>query len=165
MREKSRKALFLDRDGVINEDFGYVYKIEDFKFKDGIFELLRLFQDRDYDIFIVTNQSGIGRDFYTKEDFLKLMDWVKKEFKKEGIVIKDIAYCPHHPNENCQCRKPKPKMILDLKEKYNLDLKFSIMLGDKESDELTSRNAGLKEFYYVEKIDDLILKLKSKDII
>ena len=165
MREKSRKALFLDRDGVINEDFGYVYKIEDFKFKDGIFELLRLFQDRDYDIFIVTNQSGIGRGFYTKEDFLKLMDWVKKEFKKEGIVIKDIAYCPHHPNENCQCRKPKPKMILDLKEKYNLDLKFSIMLGDKESDELTSRNAGLKEFYYVEKIDDLILKLKSKDII
>ncbi len=127
----TKKGLFLDRDGVINEDYGYVYRIKDFKFKDGIFELLKLFKN--YEIFIVTNQSGIARGFYDEEDFYKLMGWVKNEFKKRGIDILDVAFCPHHPDFTgvCSCRKPEPKMILDLAKKHQINLSNSIMIGDK----------------------------------
>jgi len=116
------RAVFLDRDGVINDDFGYVSKIEDFKFKEGIFELLELLQNKGFTLFVITNQSGIARGYYTKEDFLKLTDFMLKELEKRDIFIKEVAYCPCHPDfsESCDCRKPNPKMILDLAEKYNI---------------------------------------------
>jgi len=154
------KALFLDRDGVINEDYGYVYKKEDFKFKDGIFELLKHFKD--YKIFIVTNQSGIARGYYTENDFHKLMNWVKEEFKQKGIEIVDINFCPHHPNitGNCECRKPNPGMILDLAKKYNIDLENSIMIGDKKSDIEAANKAGIKKTYLVkDNLSDIIKTL------
>jgi len=139
------KALFLDRDGVINEDYGYVYKKEDFKFKEGIFEALKLAIKKGYTIFIVTNQSGIARKYYTEDDFYQLMEWVKEEFKKRGIIIKDIKFCPHHPDITgvCECRKPNAGMILDLAKKYNIDLKNSIMIGDKDSDIEAGKKAGI----------------------
>ena len=139
------KALFLDRDGVINEDYGYVYKKEDFKFKEGIFESLKLAIKKGYTIFIVTNQSGIARKYYTEDDFYQLMEWVKEEFKKRGIIIKDINFCPHHPDITgvCECRKPNAGMILDLAKKYNIDLKNSIMIGDKDSDIEAGKKAGI----------------------
>jgi len=156
------KALFLDRDGVINEDYGYVYKKEDFKFKNGIFELLKLFKD--YKIFIVTNQSGIARGYYSENDFHKLMDWVKEEFKQKGIEIVDINFCPHHPDitGSCECRKPNPGMILDLAKKYNIDLEKSIMIGDKKSDIEAANKAGIKKTYLVkDNLFDIIKKVKN----
>ena len=147
------KAAFLDRDGVINEDFGYVGKVKDFKFKEGIFELLKLLQDLGYTLFIVTNQSGIARGYYTEDDFHKLTQWMVEEFKKRGIEIKDVRFCPHHPDitGECECRKPKPGMILDLAEKYGIDLKNSIMIGDSKRDIEAAINAGICKTYFVKK--------------
>jgi len=150
------KAVFLDRDGVINEDLGYVGKIENFQFKKGIFEVLKELQNRGYLLFIVTNQSGIGRGYYTKQDFFDVMEYAKNELKKENITITDFAYCPHTPDENCDCRKPKPKMILDLAKKYNIDLQKSWMVGDKKSDVEAGKNAGVKTLLVKDDIFDII---------
>ena len=159
------KAAFLDRDGVINEDLGYVGKIENFKFKDGIFELLKLLQDLGYTLFIVTNQSGIARGCYTEEDFYNLTQWMIEEFKKRGIEIKDIRFCPHHPDitGECECRKPKPGMILKLANKYNINLAKSIMIGDKESDIKAAQNAGIKRSYLVDNLNSFLQKLKKEE--
>jgi D-glycero-D-manno-heptose 1,7-bisphosphate phosphatase len=156
------KAAFLDRDGVINIDKNYVYKIEDFEFKDGIFELLKLLQSKGFTLFVVTNQSGIGRGYYTLQDFKKLTEYMLNELKKKGIEIKEVAFCPHHPDDDCECRKPKPGMILNLVKKYNIDLKNSILIGDKQSDIKAGKNAGVGKTYLVESsLFDIIEKIKK----
>jgi len=144
-----KKALFLDRDGVINIDKGYVYKIEDIEFIEEIFNICKYYQKKGYLIIIITNQSGIARGYYTQEDFFRLMDWMKIELKKRGVFITDVFFCPHHPDENCECRKPKPGMILKAKEKYNLDLENSILIGDKNSDIEAGKQAGIKKLIKV----------------
>ena len=95
-----KRAVFLDRDGVINVDKAYVHKVSDFEFCKGVFEALKNFQALGYLLIIVTNQSGIGRGYYKEEDFKKLTDWMLKEFEKRGIDIANVYYCPQHPNEN-----------------------------------------------------------------
>ena len=140
------KAAFLDRDGIINIDYGYVGSIDRFKFKKGIFELLRFLQKKGFTIFIVTNQSGIARGYYNENDFHNLMKYMINELKKREIEIKDYNFCPHHPDiTECECRKPKPKMILDLAKKYNINLDNSIMIGDNISDIKAAKNAGIKK--------------------
>ncbi|AZV47374.1 D-glycero-beta-D-manno-heptose-1,7-bisphosphate 7-phosphatase [Nautilia sp. PV-1] len=159
------KAAFLDRDGVINIDTGYVGRIKDFKFKDGIFELLKLLQNLGFTLFIVTNQSGIARGYYNEEDFYKLTEWMKEEFKKEGIEIKDVRFCPHHPDitGECECRKPKPGMILDLAKEYGIDLKNSIMIGDSDRDIEAAKRAGIEKTFKVEEsLYDIIKKIKKE---
>ncbi len=143
------KALFLDRDGVINVEKDYLYKQEDFEFIDGIFELCRYYQDLGFIILVVTNQSGIARDYYTEDDFKKLTSWMIDEFSKNSIEIKKIYHCPHHPDISgeCSCRKPKPGMLLDANKEFNIDLENSILIGDKERDIKAGLNAGLKETY------------------
>ena len=138
-----KKALFLDRDGIINIDKNYLYKIEDFEFIDGIFELVSLFVKNDYLIFIVTNQSGIGREYYTLEEFTVLMQWVTKAFQEKDITIEKTLFCPHIPTDNCQCRKPKTKMIDEILKKYTIDLKNSFMIGDKQSDIDLAQNSHI----------------------
>ena len=158
------KAAFLDRDGVINIDYGYVVKKEEFKFKEGIFELLKLLQEIGFTLFIVTNQSGIARGYYTKEQFFKLMDWMIKEFKKREIIIKDYEFCPHHPNFTieCNCRKPKPGMILNLAKKYNISLEDSILIGDKDSDIKAALNAKIgKSFKVNDSLFDIIFQINN----
>jgi len=141
---ESKKAIFLDRDGVINYDKGYVHKIEDFKFVDKIFEVLRAFQDNGYLLFIVTNQSGIGRGYYTKEDFEKLTDWMLKEFEKRGIRIEKVYFCPHAPEEKCDCRKPATGMFEKAFSEYPIDKENSWMIGDKHTDMKAAADAGIK---------------------
>jgi D-glycero-D-manno-heptose 1,7-bisphosphate phosphatase len=144
-----KKALFLDRDGVINVEKEYLHKIKDFEFIDGIFELCRYYQDLGYMIFIVTNQSGIARKYYSELDFKILTNWMLQEFEHRNIKIKKVYHCPHHPDINgkCDCRKPEPGMILEAKKDFNIDLAHSLMVGDKERDIEAALNAGIKETY------------------
>ena len=147
-----QKALFLDRDGVINVEVNYLHKIEDFVFIDGIFELCKYYIDLGFIIIVVTNQSGIARDYYTEEDFKMLTSWMINEFKKNNIEIKKVYHCPHHPDfsSTCSCRKPKPGMLLQAQKDFDIDMKNSIMIGDKERDIEAALNAGLKETYLFE---------------
>ena len=100
---RSRKALFLDRDGVININHGYVSKKEDFDFIDGIFELCRKARKKGYAIIIVTNQSGIARGYYSEDEFKRLTRWVEHQFWKQGIQILHTFHCPHHPDYSFSC--------------------------------------------------------------
>ncbi len=138
-----QKALFLDRDGIINVDHGYVSKIDDFEFVEGIFDLIRIFADAGYLIFVVTNQSGIGRGYYTQEKFETLTRWMIQTFHANDIEIKEVQYCPHIPQENCQCRKPNIGMIKNILANHDIDLNSSWMIGDKQSDIDLAHNADI----------------------
>jgi D-glycero-D-manno-heptose 1,7-bisphosphate phosphatase len=139
-----KKALFLDRDGVINVDHAYVYQIEKFEFTESIFELLRLFIDKDYLLFIVTNQSGIGRGYYSEEDFQTLTSWMLEKFKKENIKIVSVEHCNHAPEANCHCRKPQIGMVENILSSHNISLEHSWLIGDKQSDIDLAKNSNIK---------------------
>jgi D-glycero-D-manno-heptose 1,7-bisphosphate phosphatase len=139
-----QKAIFLDRDGVINVEKDYVYKINEFEFINGIFDALRKFQKCGYLLFIITNQSGIGRGYYSIDDFKNLTTWMLNEFKKEGIEISQVEFCPHSPQEICQCRKPKTGMIENILKNFELDLERSWLIGDKDADIECANNAKIK---------------------
>lgn len=140
------KAIFLDRDGTINVDYGYVYKLLDLKLIDGVVEELTRLQDRGYLLIIITNQSGIGRKIYTYKDALCFNNALIQLLKGFGIIITDVFMCPHAPEENCECRKPKPKMLQEAILKYSIDPEQSYMLGDKISDVECGLNTGVKSF-------------------
>ena len=139
-----KKIIYLDRDGVINEDFGYVYKSDNFRFVNGVFEACKTFLNLGYEIVIVTNQSGIGRGYYTKEEFNTLTSYMLNEFKKQGIDILKVYFCPHSPDENCFCRKPKEGMILQSLNDFSIDLENSWLIGDKPSDIECAKNGKIK---------------------
>ncbi|MGE0018197.1 MAG: D-glycero-alpha-D-manno-heptose-1,7-bisphosphate 7-phosphatase [Draconibacterium sp.] len=145
------KALFIDRDGTINIEKHYVYKKEDFVFMPGIFDLLKHFTDNGYLIFIITNQSGIARGFYSEEDYNRLTSWMLNEFELKGIKITKVYHCPHHPDITgpCICRKPKPGMILQAIEEFNINPSASVLIGDKKSDILAGENAGIGENHFI----------------
>ncbi len=143
------KAVFLDRDGVINIDKSYVSKIEDFEFSEGIFELLIKLKKMGYLLIIITNQSGIGRGYYTEADFQTLTSWMLKEFEKKDIHIDDVYHCNHDPASGCDCRKPAPKMLLDAKKKFDIDMSLSWMIGDKKSDIDAGKNAGVNNTIFI----------------
>lgn len=140
---EQNRAIFLDRDGVINIDKTYVAKIEDFEFVPGIFQTLRDFQDKGYLLIVVTNQSGIGRGYYTSKDFHTLTAWKAEELEKRGIVLDAIYHCDHDPDSRCDCRKPEPGMLMSAKAKYDIDMQHSWLIGDKESDIKAAYNAGV----------------------
>ena len=136
-----QKAIFLDRDGTINIDKNYLYKISDFEFLPGVLESLKKLSDAGFLLFIITNQSGIARGYYTEGDFAVLNRWFISELNKHGIIITDIYYCPHHPEAkvekyriSCDCRKPKLGMFYKAISQYNIDLNKSFAVGDKERD-------------------------------
>lgn len=143
------KALFLDRDGVVNVEINYLYRVEDFRFIEGILNLCKYYQNMGYIIIIVTNQSGIDRGYYSESDFNVLTLWMIDEFAKNGIEIKKVYFCPHHPDISftCSCRKPNPGMILDAQKEFDIDLKHSILVGDKESDIEAAISAGIDKTY------------------
>lgn len=145
-----RRALFLDKDGVINVDHGYVCTPERTDFIEGIFELCRAATAHGYLNVVVTNQAGIARGHYTEQEFLAYMEWVRGEFRKHGAQLDAVYYCPHHPEhgigkylQDCDCRKPKPGMILAAQKELDLDLANSLLLGDKSSDLEAGRAAGV----------------------
>lgn len=146
------KALFLDRDGVVNKEKNYLYKIDEFEFINGVFETCRYFQNKGYLIIIITNQSGIARGKYREKDFSILTNWMLGKFAQKNIIISKVYYCPHHPNftGECECRKPKPGMIIEAKKEFDIDLDKSILVGDKNSDIEAGLNAGIKYNYLID---------------
>lgn len=146
----SQRALFLDRDGVINIDHGYVYTPDRTEFVPGIFELVRAANAADHLVVVVTNQAGIARGYYTEQEFLDYMGWMRREFLVHEAHIDDVFFCPHHPEvghgdllQSCRCRKPAPGMILDAEAKFGFDLSRSILVGDKMTDIEAGRAAGV----------------------
>jgi len=145
-----RPAVFLDRDGTLNHDTGYVYRSADFRWLPGAVNAIRRLNDSGYYVFIVTNQSGVARGFYEEAAIRDLHGWMNEELRAAGARIDDMRYCPHHPQANvaayrtaCSCRKPAPGMLLDLMNCWPVVRKGSIMIGDKESDAAAGRAAGI----------------------
>ena len=157
------KVVFLDRDGVINKEVGYLHKIIDFRFIDGVFNACEHFQSLGYKLVIVTNQSGIGRGYYQEEEFHKLTQWMLLEFHNQDIDILDVFHCPHIPELFCKCRKPQPGMLIDARDKYNINMSQSWMIGDKESDVDAAISAGISNTILVKsghKVDEINTKSK-----
>jgi D-glycero-D-manno-heptose 1,7-bisphosphate phosphatase len=141
-----KKAMFFDRDDTLIKDTSYMHKLEDLLFFDDTFEVLKNLQAKGYLLFIVTNQSGIGRGFYTENDMHKFNEQMLEKLSEQGITITELVFCPHSPEQDCDCRKPHPRLLNQLCEKHDIDRKNSFMVGDKESDIQAGENAGLKTF-------------------
>jgi D-glycero-D-manno-heptose 1,7-bisphosphate phosphatase len=145
-----RRAAFLDRDGVINVDRGYVYQREDFEFVPGVLEGARRLHDMGFLLVVTSNQSGIGRGLYSEAEFNALTTWMRNEFLAAGVPLAGVYFCPHHPTEalgeyrrTCQCRKPAPGMLLAAAHDLGINLTSSAMFGDKTSDLEAARTAGV----------------------
>jgi D,D-heptose 1,7-bisphosphate phosphatase len=136
----ANEVIFLDRDGTITEEKDFIYKIEEIKFIPGSKEALKILQGLGYKLVIVSNQSGIARGIMTVEQVEKVNDFILKELERDGVKIEGIYYCPHHPDENCNCRKPKTGLIKRALQDHHLKLKNSWTIGDKLSDVLLGKN-------------------------
>lgn len=150
MKIPKNRALFLDRDGVINVDRGYVCRPDDFQFKQGIFDLCRAAGTLGYLLVVVTNQAGIARGYYSESEFFELTEWMVARFAREGIRIARVYYCPYHPihglgvyRGDSPDRKPQPGMLLRAKADFDLDLGSSVLIGDKLSDIAAASAAGV----------------------
>ncbi|MBD1575127.1 MULTISPECIES: D-glycero-beta-D-manno-heptose 1,7-bisphosphate 7-phosphatase [Vibrio] len=146
----SKPAVFIDRDGVINVDHGYVSKVDDFEYIDGVFDATKAIKDLGYQLVLVTNQSGIARGYYTEKQFLTLTEWMDWNFVDQGVEFDGFYYCPHHIEgseekyvQECDCRKPQPGMFLSAQDELDIDMPNSIMVGDKEADMQAAISAGV----------------------
>ena len=145
-----RPALFLDRDGVINVDHGYVGTRERFEWIPGARAAIGLATRRGWRVFVVTNQSGVARGYYTENDVRTLHDWMVADLRDAGGIIDDVRYCPHHPDAEfdayravCTCRKPAPGMLLDLLGAWGIDPDHAVLIGDRDSDVQAAAAAGI----------------------
>lgn len=150
----THRALFLDRDGVINHEVGYLHRAEDVRFVDGIFPLGRAASKLGYKLVVVTNQSGIARGLYTTAQFERLMVWFRAEFERAGAPLAAVYFCPYHPENGVgefrrehQDRKPSPGMLLRAARDLSLDLSHSILVGDRCSDVAAANAAGLRQAF------------------
>lgn len=142
------KVVFLDRDGTINKEVNYLYKIDEFEFISGAIDAIKIFHKLGYKVIVITNQAGIARGFYEEKDVLTLHNYIDGRLKEYNTYIDAYYYCPHHPegtiekySVRCICRKPNIGMIEQAKKDYNIELSESIFIGDKESDIRAGKNA------------------------
>ena len=159
-----RSAVFLDRDGTINYDYGYVHKFSNFKFRPHVIKGLKYLSKKKYLIFIVTNQAGVGKGKFKLSDLLLLHKKLKKFLKRKKIIINGIEYCPYHPKSKIKeyrkktnYRKPGNLMIKKILKKWDIDIKLSFMLGDKKSDKIAASKSKL---YYQHVSNNFYLQVK-----
>lgn len=159
------KAVFLDRDGVLNRDTDFPYKIEDCEILNGALEATKRLTEAGYKLFIVTNQSGIGRDIFTENNMREFNDYLVSEIEKAGGKIEKVYFCPHKPDDGCNCRKPNPHFVLEAQKEFDIDLSKSYFVGDRDTDIECGKNAGVKESILVDEnkgllwaVENIILK-------
>ena len=140
-----RRAIFVDRDGTLNYDRGYTHKLSDLKIYDDIIPLLMDYYEKNFLIIVITNQSGIGRGYYTVDEMESFNREIARELIYKGIKIEDFFYCPHTPDQGCRCRKPETGLIEEASIKYDIDISNSVVIGDRESvDGEMARKLGMK---------------------
>lgn len=144
------RAIFFDRDGVLNEEVGYLYEVEKFRWIEGAKETIKLCNEKNILTIVVTNQSGVARNYYSEDDVKKFHNFMQEDLKKIGAHIDAFYYCPHHPEgavaeyrKVCDCRKPKPGMIFKAQKDFDIDLKKSALIGDSKRDIEAAENAGV----------------------
>ncbi|MEK7851575.1 MAG: HAD family hydrolase [Deltaproteobacteria bacterium] len=147
------RAVFIDRDGTINQERHYIYRIEDFELIPGAIEALRLLTHQQINIYIITNQSGIARGYFTEEQYLQLTEYMLDIFKKEGVRVEKVLYCPHHPEgevpeyrQDCLCRKPNTKLLEDVISENDYTADEIALIGDKEIDIETGARLGITTY-------------------
>lgn len=157
LKHQKRPAAFLDRDGVLNIDKGYVYRKEDFVWIEGAQEAIRILKERGYLIFIVTNQSGVARGYYSEADVKQLHQWMNEQLQENGAGIDGFYYCPHLPEASvekyrmdCQCRKPLPGLILKAIDEWDINKDASFLIGDGKRDIEAAAAAGIEGYLFVE---------------
>ncbi len=153
------KAFFIDRDGVINSDEGhyYIYKIEDFKFNEEIAEVLSFIRLKGYKLVLITNQGGVAKGQYTVNDIEVLHKYMQEKLAVKDAEFDAIYYCPHHNDiSDCDCRKPKPGMILQACKDLNIDPSVSFLIGDSKRDVQAGEAAGLKQCFQVPKNSSIL---------
>lgn len=161
----NRAAVFFDRDGVLNKDIGYLYKIEDFVWIEGAVEAIKACNQAGYLVFVITNQSGVARGYYTEADVQRLHAWMNEDLDRYGAHIDEFFYCPHHPSgcvdkykKACECRKPGTKLLELACEKYVVDKPASFLIGDKMTDIECARRAGIKGIRFLSGRLDLVVE-------
>lgn len=150
------RALFLDRDGVVNEEIGYLYRIKDARFVDGIFSLCRTAARLGYRLIVVTNQAGIARGLYTEDDYQTLMAWMRTELRSEGVELDAVYHCPYHPEHGIgeyrrehEDRKPGIGMLRRGMKEFDISLEDSVMVGDRCTDVAAANSAGLRQMFLI----------------
>ncbi|MFB5173507.1 D-glycero-beta-D-manno-heptose 1,7-bisphosphate 7-phosphatase [Erwinia amylovora] len=143
-------AIFLDRDGTINVDHGYVFEIDNFEFIDGVIDAMRELKQMGFALVLVTNQSGIARGMFSEEQFMQLTEWMDWSLADRDVDLDGIYFCPHHPEavvealrQSCDCRKPQPGMLLTAQQELHIDMSASYMVGDKIEDMQAALAAGI----------------------
>lgn len=143
-------AIFLDRDGTINVDHGYVHEIDNFQFIDGVIDAMKELKQMGYALVMVTNQSGIARSIFSEETFMQLTEWMDWSLADRDVDLDGLYFCPHHPEavieayrQTCDCRKPQPGMLLSAQRELDIDMSASYMVGDKIDDILAGKAAGV----------------------
>lgn len=140
----NNKAVLLDRDGVINIDCGFTYKIENFRFEKNAVKGMEMLKKNGFKLIIITSQSGIGRGYFTEEDMGRFNKHLLDELRKKEIRIEKIYYCPHKPEDNCSCRKPRTDLIERAIKEFDINRKMCFMIGDETKDIITGENAHIK---------------------
>lgn len=138
-----RPALFLDRDGVINVDKGYVNRIQDIEIQAGIVDVIKDYRSRDHIVIVVTNQSGIGRGYFTHQQYRACSAEIRRQLADSGAPVDAEYHCPHVRYDNCECRKPRPGMILRAANAWGIDLARSTLIGDRQTDIEAGKAAGV----------------------
>ena len=158
------KAVFIDRDGTINVNYGYVSSPENFDIYPGVAKGIKLLKDAGFKIIVVTNQSGIARGYYTEGDLKKLHEKMIKELLKEDAELDAIYYCPHHPDDNCNCRKPKTGLLEKAIHDFDIDIKDSFLIGDRMIDVEAGHKMGLKTVLVPEDKEKIKIEMKNSNV-
>ncbi len=166
---KRHSALFLDRDGVINIDYGFVHSMDNFKYIEGAKEIIKMANDFGILVIVVTNQSGIARGYYTEEEFKLFTEEINEDLKNFDAHIDATYFCPHHPKEgigklrkDCDCRKPKTGLLMKAIKEWNLDKNKCFLIGDKDSDIIAANRCGISSCLFSSENNNLLEIFKNK---